>query len=364
MTRERITNKQGFLLTVLFFGSNCYSLLFAANTGHSVWICYLLGSLLAIFIARLLCTVLARSDGTLFETLDNFLSRPIGRCVTLILAVYAFLSAATALSIFGRFNQLTALSKTPTLILPLAVILLGVRACRVGIESIARMGSLTFVFAAAVFLIFSLLGLNFLSIDALLPLTPSEPISILRGSLSVFLNQLGDVVLLTVLYPHLARPKTRARAITGGVAVSGGILTVIALITVMTLGDLGIRSDAYPVFTVLSIRSIGKFIQHLEILSSLAMTFFAFFRVSLCLYFLSVAFEHVFDLPDYRAALLPIGLLLATVTQLLYRNMLVLRERLESDLTFWILIPILILLPCLLFLLSQTKRNKHTLGSK
>lgn len=366
MTRELITNKQGAILTFLFLSSNCYSLLFASNTGRFVWLCYLLAGILATLIAYLLGSVMQyRGNSNFFDMISKLLSRPIGLLISLLLAVYAFLSTGTSLSFFGRFNQLTALSKTPTIILPLAVILLSVWACRAGIETIARIGNLTVYFAVFVFLIFALPGVRFLTFDTLLPLIPEKPFSVFRGSLTVFFNQLGDILLLTVLYPHLARPKTRTRSIVFGVVTSGAALTVIALITVMTLGDLGILSDAYPVFTVLSIRSIGEFLQHLEILTSIAMTLFAFFRVSLSLYFISCAFKHLFHLHDHRAMLLPLGLLLATTTQLMYRNMLVLRERLESDLTIWILIPIHLLLPLLLFFITKiVSKNKHTLGSK
>ncbi|MBQ3055011.1 MAG: endospore germination permease [Oscillospiraceae bacterium] len=366
MKLERITNKQGCFLTLLFFSSNCYSLLFAAKYGASVWFCYLIASLISIAVVFLINTLMKYAENrTFFEFLDFLLPCPFGRMITALLMLYAFLSTCTSLSIFGQFNQLTALSKTPTIIIPLAVILLGVWACRSGIQTIGRMASLTILFAVAVFLLFSLLALDGLNPDLLRIPKENESGSFLRGGLIVFCNQLGDIILLTVLYPHFARRSTRGRATMLGVVFAGGILFIISIITVMTLGGSGISGDAYPVFTVLSVRTIGGFIQHLELASSVAMTLFAFFRVSLSLYFITQAFRHLFSLDDGRAPILPIGLLLASMTQLLYHGMPMLMVRLESNLSLWILLSIQIICPFLLFVLALIKTKKiKTLGCK
>ncbi|MBE6915924.1 MAG: hypothetical protein E7471_04745 [Ruminococcaceae bacterium] len=363
MKLDAISPRSAFLLSFLFLTGNCYSLLFASGCGRFVWLCYLIAGLLATFVAFLLARAMHHKHD-FFETLETLFSRPLGKLITLILALYAFLSIATSLSIFGRFNQLTALSQTPTVILPTLIILIGIRSCRAGIGTIARVGSFTILFVFAVFLVFSLLGINFLSPDALLPLIPNEPLGLLRGALSVFTNQLGDLLLLTVLYPHLSEKKS-SRAIPLGVASTSLVLTVISLITVMTLGERGILSDSYPVFTVLSIRGVGNFIQHLEILSSVSMTLVIFFRVSLALYFIANALRHFLALPDYRAIVFPLGIFLAGITQVLYRDMLSLRTRLESDFSLAVALPLQVLLPVLIYLLSVAKRkNKHTLGSK
>ena len=356
---EKLKNKQGLYLTVLFFGSNCYSLLFAARHGAAVWLCYLLAWGLGIAAAYVLGTCMERTDGTFFALLDSLLPRPLGRFFTGLLAVYTFLSACTSLSIFGQFNQLTALSKTPTLILPLAVILLGVFACRSGISAMGRMASLTVWFSAVVFVLFVCVGLGSASPALLLE---TDRFS-LQGGFTVFCNQLGDVLLLTAVYPYLARKRTRKRTMTIGMTLAGGMLFVISLVTVMTLGGRGVTDNTYPVFTVLSVRTVGQFVQHTELLTSVAMTVFAFFRVSLSLFFIAEALTRLFSLQNGRAPILPAGLLLASVTQLLYHGMPMLTARLESALSLWILIPIQIVLPALLCVICLlTKKSRTTLG--
>lgn len=361
MKHDSIQQKHVFILSFLFLCANCYSLLYASNTGRSVWLCYLFAGVLASLVAWLLAHALQKSKLDFFQLLDRSFTPVIGKLLALFLAIYAFLSAGTSLSIFGRFNQLTALSETPTLILPLAVILLSIRASRSGISTIARMGNFVFYFILAVFFTFALLGINFLSPQALTPLRPNQFSDVVFGALTVFVNQFGDLLFLSVL----SCAQKKSRAFVGGTVAAGIVLSVIALMTVMTLGEAEILTDSYPVFTVLSIRSIGQFIQHLEILSSIAMTLIIFFRVSIALTFVGLALKHLFSLEECRAALFPLGLLLTTITQVMYRNMLVLRERLESPLTLMIALPLQVLLPLVLFLLVMIKsRNKHTLGSK
>ncbi len=358
MEIERIQNRQAVYLTVLFFSSNCYALLFAAKEGAAVWVSYLFAWLIAIAVAALLGSLMRRSECSFFELLDTLLTRPVGRFFTSLLILYALLSVCTSLSIFGQFNQLTALSKTPTIILPLVIILIGAWACRSGVLAIARTASLTIWFAVFVFLLFVGLGFHNATPSLLLAF---ERVS-LRGGMTVFCNQLGDLFLLSVLYPHLTKKATGARAITVGAVLCGGMLFVISAITVMALGGNGVIGDAYPVFTVFSIRTVGNFVQHLELLSSIAMTIFAFFRVSISFCFITQGLRHLFSLKDGRTPILPIGLILASLTQLLYHGMPMLMARLESNLSLWILIPIQILLPLALCVIARLK--SLTLASK
>ena len=61
----------------------------------------------------------------------------------------------------------------------------------------------------------------------------------------------------------------------------GVFAAVIALITVLTIGGNQTGAEFFPVFTILSIRNIGGYIRHMEILTSIAMTFFVFIRATL-----------------------------------------------------------------------------------
>ncbi len=359
MKSDTLSARSSFLLSFLFLTENSYSLLFASDCGRFVWLSYLLAGMLATILAYLLSRRIQKQD--FFQTLDRLFPKPLGKLIALLLALYAFLSLATSLSIFGRFNQVTALSETPTIILPTLVVLIAIRACRAGIGAIARVGNFVILFIVAVFIVFSLLGINFLAPGALLPLTPNHTPTIFRGALAVFVNQLGDFFLLSILYQHIEGKKA-SRAMAHGVLAASVVLTIISLITVMTLGERGILSDSFPVFTVLSIRSVGNFIQHLEILSSVAMTLVIFFKVSISLYCIASALKHVFSLPDYRAIVFPTGIFLSGVTQLLYRDMLSLRTQLESPVSLFVALPIQLLLPLLICL--RKPKNEHTLGSK
>ena len=360
MTQERISGKQGFAITVLFLLSNCYSVLFGMGAGRDVWLSYLVALALAMALSSVLTHSMKRCDESdFFSFLDHLLTRIGGSILSLLLALYTLFSSVTSLCLFGRFNQFTALSRTPSIILPLLIVLLGVWACRSGVEALGRMASLTLYFTGVVFLIFALFGFSEQKWETLLPILQHGPTPVLRGGLAVFLNQLGDLIFLTAILPHLSRQ----RSFKLGVLVGGVALTVIALVTLTTLGATETAAEFYPVFTVLSIRSIGRFVQHLEVLSSIAMTIFAFFRVALSLYFVAKAVAHVFHLPDYRASLLPIGLLLVSVTQMFYQTMIGLRTRLESDLALTLMTPILVLLPFALAVIAWTKhRSQPPLG--
>ncbi|MEG2570897.1 MAG: hypothetical protein RSA70_05620, partial [Clostridia bacterium] len=96
-------------------------------------------------------------------------------------------------------------------------------------------------------------------------------------------------------------------------------------------------------------------IQHMEIVTSIAMTFFVFTRQALTLYFIASGLAHLAHVSVYRKFLVPTALIIVSVTQLLYWNMMSLRARLEGDLNLYIALPITLVFP-LIFAVIERRR--------
>lgn len=354
MTKEIITNRQGFTLLVIFTMCNAYSLLFGADCGRDIWIAYLLAAALAVLLWALLTRSFERRPyGSLFEMLSAAFGNVGGRVVTALLCVYAALSCTTSLALFGRFTQLTALSKTPQLLLPLLLLLLAAWGLKSGLEVVARGASMLFYFVIITFLYFVIFGVPLLDVRNITPVLADGILRPARSALSIFTNQFGDTLLLFAVYPSIRRAPNRRRTMICAMLCAGIFAAVIALITVLTIGGNQTGAEFFPVFTILSIRNIGGYIRHMEILTSIAMTFFVFIRATLCLYFIANACSHLFSARGYQRILTPIALLIASGTQLLYWDMMSLRARIESNWNLYILIPLQLILPVVTVLLLR-----------
>lgn len=353
---ENISPRHSFILLVTFTLCNSYSMLFGTDCGRDVWLAHLLAALLSFLIwLAFTQTFDKKSYPSFFDMIDGAFGIFLGHTITFLLILYAILSATTSLSLFGRFTQLTALSKTPPIILPLIISLLAAISLKSGISTLARSANLMFYFAIFTFLSFIIFGLPLLDFKNLFPMLEDGILPPLKSSLSIFTNQFGDTLLLFAIYPKIKgkRRKTMLLAILCATLVT----SLIALFTIATLGETQVVSDFFPVFTTLSIRNIGGYIQHTEIITSISMAFFIFIRQAVTLYFTASALSHLFHIKERSRLLVPLSLLITSGSQLMYLNMMSLRTRIEGNLNLCILLPVLLVFPIILSFLAKRKKT-------
>lgn len=360
MGKESITNRQACILTILYVMTNCFSVLYGVSAGRDVWIAYVLAAVASCLLWYFISKVSDKYPNTDFFTLlKQSLGGPLSFIITLLLALYSFLSIASSVADFGKFTQLTALSKTPQMIIPLLLLILSAYVLRSGIEVLARCASLLTPFVLFVFIYFLFFGIGFVKSDTLTPILSNGITPVTRSAMSVFVNHFGrNILLVSLLHNIKKNKKGRARGILWGVIIGSAAVCMIALSTVATLGQSVTASEFYPVFTVLSIRNVGGFIQHMEIVTSIASAFFIFFRTAIGLYFLSRAIAFLFKQTNFRAQLIPLALLSISMTQLLYRNTMYLRKSLESNLTLSLIIPLQLIIPALFCIIAYFKKKR------
>ena len=352
---EKLSNKQGFTLTVCFILCNCFAYLYGRDSGKDIWISYILASLLALFIWRALTTAIERHNfSSFFEMMDFSFGHLFGKFISFILLLYALLSATTTITIFGKFTQMTSLPKTPQILLPLLILLLAALSLKSGLRILSHGTTLLFYFAVLTFFSFIVFTFPQLNIKNITPIMGGNIFTILKSSLSIFTNQFGDVLILLCIYPHIKENKNRKKVFLSAVIIAAVSLCTLAFFSIATLGEAQLKRDVFPVFTLLSIRSISSYSRHMEILTSIAMTFFVFIRQVVNLYFASLAIAHIFKTDSHKRFLVFLSLTVSFLTLILYPDILTLTRRVESNLNLYILLPLQLALP----LIGAYKKEK------
>lgn len=357
---ETITNKQSFAIIVSFMLCNAFSVLFGTDCGKNVWIAYALAAVLAVFIWHILSSLCERRNfNSFFEMLTFTFGRIGGVVLSSILALYALLSCTTSISLFGKFVQISSLPKTPLIVLPVILLVIATLSLKSGGTVFSRCSVLFFPFLIFTFVIFIFFGLPQLNFQNITPILENNVLPTLKSSLTVFTSQFGDALILFAIYPLIIKNPKRKKISLGAIIAATALASIIALFTILTLGEEQMKGEFFPVFTILSIRKVGAYIQHMEILTSVAMTFSVFIRQAVCLYFISLALSHVLKTESYKSHLIPPTLIIAAGTYILYRNIMSLKWRVESDLNIYILLPLQFVLPCLMALIFTLKRKKE-----
>ena len=353
---ETISNKEGFTLVICFILCNCFSYLF----GGGDWIAYFLASVLAVLIWWLISSVMEKHGfNSVFEMLDFAFGKTCGKIISFILLAYALLSSATTITVFGKFTQMTALTKTPQIILPFIILILAALSLKSGLRILSYGATLLFYFAILTLISFLIFSVPQLDVRNILPIAEDGVLPTLKNSLSVFTNQFGDIIILICIYPHIRENSSRKKHLLWAVSSACAVVSAIALFTVMILGKDQTARDFFPVFTTLSIRGIGAYIQHMEILTSVALTFFVFIRQVVNLYFATLAINYIFKTKTYKTFLIPAAIIVSALTLILYPSIISLTYRVESNINLYILLPLQLVLPTVLGAILIFKRKKE-----
>ncbi len=349
MSSGKITNGEGFMLTALALMTNSYSVVYGVGNGASAPISNLIATIAAIACAYLLACVCDKyPQRSFFAVIKTLLGSTFGLFCSFLLILLTLSSGVVSLVVFNRFIQLTALPRTPQIIIPLILVLIASLSFRSGLRSIAGTARLIFWFAVFVLAVFLIFGINFALPRAMSP-AASDVKVFLEAIGEAFINRFGAIFALMSVYTRMHDTSLRRRYFVGGVAAAGLAFSIIAFMTGSILGARTCTRDFYPAFTAMSIIEAGGFLQHPEILSSIVMTISAFFKVSVCILFAGDMLSGIFDVPSKEGAAVPIGLICVSATQLIYRNAPALRRMTEWRspavfvLGFELLLPVLLI---------------------
>lgn len=359
MRSDKITNGSGAAIAALVIMTNGYSVMSGSSAGSNAWISHLLAGAVAMLCTWWLVAVCERfPEKSFFEALVCALGKWAGKAVAVIFSVLSLITCVLSLTLFSRFVQITALPQTPQIIIPLLVILIAALSLRSGLRAASGSARLLFWYSAAVFVIFVVFGVKWMDFSLILPAL-EKPREIITGAGEVFLNRFGAIPALMAVYTRMDRERGRKKFFLASVAGAAGALTVISLVTVATLGAETSAVDFYPIFTAMSVRGIGGFIQHTETLACIAMTLCLFFKSAVCLLFSDDMITGVFETARKEGAAVPLALICAAATQIIYRDLSSLRGIVEWKPGAAGAVAIYIVLPAMLVLFSRIKRKKQ-----
>ncbi len=345
MRSDKITNGQGFMLTVLVLMTNSYSVVYGSSAATGVVFANLLATLVAAGCAYLLGSVCDKYPEKSFcSVVKALFGASFGSICAFLCVILALTSGVVSLVVFNRFIQLTALPQTPQIIIPLILVLVFALSFRRGLCAIAGSARLLFWFGAFVFIVFCVFGINFAHPEVLLPMF-GDATEFLKAAGEVFINRFGTLFALMAVYTRMRDEKSRRRVFVSGVATAGVAFSVISFMTAAILGTDALGRDFYPAYTAMSIIEAGGFLQHPEILSSIIMTVCAFFKTAVCILFAEDILFSLFDVPIKEGAAVPIGLICVSATQLMYRNAPALRKMTEWKTLASVVLGFEILLP-------------------
>ena len=357
MRSDKITNGSGTALAALAVMTNGYSVMLGSNAGRDVWISHLVAGIAALICTWFLVSLCEKyPKKTFYEVRESVLGKFFGKLCSALLALLSLVTCVISLTVFSRFVQITALPQTPQIIIPMLIIIIAALSLRRGLRAASGSARLLFWFSATVFVIFVVFGTKWMDFSLLLPIGES-PGEIFKGAVEVFLNRFGTIPALMAVYTRMQPEKARKRFLLSSVGGASAALVLISAVTAATLGAETAKADFYPIYTAMSVRGIGGFIQHTEILACIAMTLSLFFKSAVCLLFSDDMLTGIFNTARREGAAMPLALMCAAATQIIYRDISTLRGLVEWKSGATSVAAFYILFPAVLVLISRLRRK-------
>ncbi len=358
MRDGRITNGSGAAVCALVIFANAYSVMSGSDAGSGAWVAHIIAGAAATLIAWCIASVCDKfPEKSFYEVLSSVFGKWGARFFGGVTAFFALVTCILSLTVFSRFVQITALFRTPQIILPLLIAIISALALRSGLCAVSGAARLLFWFSAAVLTVFVFFGIRWMEFSRLIP-SGKEIGAFFSGAGEVFLNRFGTVFALFSVYTRMEKGPARKKFFLWSVAGSAAALALVAAVTVATLGEEIAGTDFYPVFTAMSVRGVGGFIQHTEILACIAMTLSLFFKTSVCLLFAEDMICGMFGITKKEGLSLPLALICAAMTQLIYRDLSALRGMVEWTPGAGWVVAVYALLPLFLLVFAQKRKGK------
>ncbi len=363
MPKRKISSVECAMITVAVILTNAYSVLPGAEAGKAVWLSNLIAAGVGALLAFLLATAVDLLQcESLCEVTERIFGKFFGSALCISLVVFSITTCVVSLTVFSRFVQITALPQTPQIIIPLLVILISVLAVKKSVRTLSGSARLLFLFFALTFIGFMIFGASNFE-KSIFNISGLKKEKLALGVAEVMLNRFGAVFALLSVYLRTEKKKSAKYVFAGSVLASGIALAAISAYAVSTLGEKTATLSFYPVFTALSVKSLGGFIQHTEVFACIAMTVSVFFKSSACLLFTDDVVSDVFGVSRQKSVVLPTALGISALTQMIYRDISSLRGMVEwKEWASWVLayqlaVPIVVFLAAVICKKKTTRLN-------
>ena len=285
----------------------------AAKAKNDAWISSLLATFFSMGIAWLVITLGSSFPGkTLIEYQEDILGKWLGKATSFLYIVFFIHICAIMVREYGDFLMEAFFQHTPLIVFHIVVIAISAFTVKQGLEVLARVNQIVLpLIILSVFVIVSL-AIPELDYKRLLPLLDTGPVKIFKGSLTP-LAWHGEIIAMGMIIPFLSKPAEANKIAFKSLLVIGLLLAIAIAGGLAAFGPLT-GSMSYPFLNVTRVINIAKIIDRVEPLVMVIWVAGGFVKITFFYYVSVLGTAQWMQLKDYRPLVLPVGLILVSLS--------------------------------------------------
>lgn len=354
----RISYWQVFLLTVAQAGGA--SILYlpgALEAGRDVWLSNILASIMGYIVIYLHYKPLSLSKSTSMTiTLNQYWGRFIGGIANLYYLYFFFILSNLIASDVFYFGKIT-MPETPGYVFVIFLLVPAVYAVKLGIETISRFLEFLLPLLVIIFCILFIFLLPKLELRNLLPIASNGIKPILAGTIPNISFPFADLLPIVFFYQYTRKDtednskflKTTFSAI----LLITLLLTLRAMATVASFEEMTLKTLTFPPFNAIRIIKIGDVLERLDALFLAVFYTTTFFKFTITYYVICKIITDFFNISGPKIVAVPMAVLIGVSMPFLFPSFdTVLKGSISS---FYLVIPLLLLMPIILYITIKVK---------
>lgn len=359
---NKISVYQLFAITFIFQLGTTIVFGFGGTAGRDAWIGELLSCFLGIFVVLIYIALMRMNPGL---TLVQWFPAQFGRWIGTPLA---FLYPLMSLYVVGRIIadvrdmvSTTILSNTPLIIITGVFAFIIAYCVYGGVEILSRLGEMflpivLFLFCIEVILLFSS---SVLHINNLLPIFEKgwEPVWKVVYP-SGITQSFGETLVFAMFWPETKSPKKVMKITILATLLSGIMIASFDVLAILVFGDM-FSGFLYPLYTLLSLISIGNFIENLQMFGVLYLLMTALLKSVVHMLGAVSGIQQLTNMKSYRVLVVPACLIALFLGMTMSKNIAehVYRHHFEI-LVPYVWVPLLLVLPIILLIVTWLRQLK------
>jgi spore germination protein KB len=362
MNKEVISGRQLVALVFTFIIATATLFLPAfvtKNAGQDGWISVLLAGLVGVIVVLVVTAVgLKYPELTLIEYSEIILGKWPGKIVGLIFIVFYLHITSVMIREVSSTVSRQILPASSLEVIAIILFIICAYTVKNGLEVITRMNIIILILTFLAMFICLALLLKDMNIELLTPVLSKGIMPVIQDSISPA-GWFGEVVSIAFLIPFINKPKeTRLCSIIGILWASFTLAFLVALV-IMVFGANLTPSLTFPTLEAVRIINVSDYIQRAEIIFLIPWILANLVKLCFFYYITVLIISKWFKLENLSTLVLPVGLLLFSMSLALVKNTVDLTEFLS---TAWgpYSLPIELGIPILLLIIASIRGKRRT----
>lgn len=309
MEQGKISGRQTVYLLIALVASTALIFLpaiTARDAGRDAWLAPVLSTVPGIYVALIITALGKRFSGqTLIQYLQVVLGTWPGKVVGLSYLLFFLHTNSVVLREFGEGMALIMV-RTPIVVFMVLMLLLCAWVVRGGLEVLARVVELTYPVVILVFVVMVILAALDMDFSNLLPVLENGLKPVIKASVAPGAWR-GEIILLAMFLPYLARPGEGRRSAVLAVLILGLILTFDAIASTAALGP-EVSRLTFPTLSLIRDVTVS-FLERIDPLVLAIWIIGIFGKIGLFYYATVLGAAQLVNLKNYQPLVFPVGVL-------------------------------------------------------